>query len=95
MYILPMHRIAEETGIIHGVNPGHRIRLKGSSDVVRLADSINTAADRFEELHRSVESALRESRTRIEEEKNILSVVLAELPEGVVICTAEGQIHSL
>jgi len=92
MYILPMHRIAEETGIIHGVNPGHRIKLKGSGDVVRLADSINTAADRFEELYRSVEERIAESRTRIEEEKNILSVVLAELPEGVVICTAEGQI---
>ena len=92
MYILPMHRIAEETGIIHGVNPAHRIRLKGSGDVVRLADSINTAADRFEELHRSVEERIAESHTRIEEEKNILSVVLAELPEGVVICTAEGQI---
>ena len=92
MYILPMHRIAEETGIIHGVNPAHRIQLKGSGDVVRLADSINTAADRFEELHRSVEERIAESHTRIEEEKNILSVVLAELPEGVVICTAEGQI---
>jgi DNA polymerase III subunit epsilon len=92
MYILPMHRIAEETGIIHGVNPGHRIRLKGSGDVVRLANAINTAADRFEELHRSVEERIAVSRVRIEEEKSILSVVLAELPEGVVICTAEGQI---
>jgi DNA polymerase-3 subunit epsilon len=92
MYILPMHRIAEETGIIYGVNPGHRIQLEGSGDVVRLADAVNLAADRFEELHRSVEERIAESRTRIEEEKNILSVVLAELPEGVVICTAQGQI---
>jgi DNA polymerase-3 subunit epsilon len=92
MYILPMHRVAEETGIIHGVNPAHRIRLKGSADVVRLADAINAAADRFEDLHRSVEERIAEARARIEEEKNILSVVLAELPEGVVICTAEGQV---
>jgi DNA polymerase-3 subunit epsilon len=92
MYILPMHRIAEETGIIHGVNPAHRIRLKGSADVVRLADAVNLAADRFEELHRTVEERIAEARAHIEEEKNILSVVLAELPEGVVICTAQGQI---
>jgi DNA polymerase-3 subunit epsilon len=87
-----MHRIAEETGIIHNVNPAHRIKLAGSGDVVRLADAINSAADRFEELHRSVEERIVESRARIEEEKSILSVVLAELPEGVVICTAEGQV---
>jgi DNA polymerase-3 subunit epsilon len=92
MYILPMHRIVEETGIIHGVNPGHRIQLKGSSDVVRLADAVNLAADRFEELHRSVEERIDESRTRIEEEKKVLSVVLAELPEGVMVCTPEGRI---
>jgi DNA polymerase-3 subunit epsilon len=92
MYILPMHRIAEETGIIHGVNPAHRIRLKGSADVVRLADAINAAADRFEELHRSVEERIAEARARIEEEKSILSVVLAELPEGVLVCTPEGRV---
>jgi DNA polymerase-3 subunit epsilon len=92
MYILPMHRIAEETGIIHGVNPAHRIKLVGSADVVRLADAINAAADRFEELHRSVEERIAESRARIEEEKSMLSVVLAELPEAVVICTAQGQV---
>jgi DNA polymerase III subunit epsilon len=92
MYILPMHRIVEETGIIHGVNPAHRIQLKGSSDVVRVADAVNLAADRFEELHRSVEERIAESGARIEEEKSILSVVLAELPEGVLVCSPEGLI---
>jgi DNA polymerase III subunit epsilon len=92
MYILPMQRIAEETGIIHEVNPGHRIQLKGSADVVRLADAVNSAADRFEELHRSVEERIADARARIEDEKNILSVVLAELPEGVLVCSPEGRI---
>ena len=92
MYILPMHRIAEETGIIHGVNPAHRIKLVGSADVVRLADAINAAADRFEELHRSVEERIAEARARMEEEKRILSVVLAELPEGILVCSPEGRV---
>jgi len=92
MYILPMHRIAEETGIIHGVNPAHRIKLAGSADVVRLADAINAAADRFEDLHRSVEQRIAETSSRIEEEKNILSVVLAELPEGILVCSPEGRV---
>ncbi len=92
MYILPMHRIAEETSIIYGVNPAHRIKLIGSGDVMRLADAVNLSADRFEELHRSVEERIAEARARIEEEKSILSVVLAELPEGVLICSPEGRI---
>jgi DNA polymerase III subunit epsilon len=92
MYILPMHRIAEATGIIYGVNPAHRIKLVGSGDVVRLADAVNLAADRFEELHRSVEDRIAQANTRIEEEKKILSVILAELPEGVLVCSPEGRI---
>jgi DNA polymerase-3 subunit epsilon len=90
--ILPIHRIAEETGIIHGVNPGHRIRLKGSRDVVRLAAVINHAADRFEELHRSVEERVKACRADTEDDKNILSTVIAELPEGVLACNADGRI---
>ena len=91
-YILPIHRIAEETGIIYGVNPGHRIRLKASREAMSLASVINQGADRFEDLHHSVEERIAESRARIEEEKKILSVVLAELPEGVVLCSSEGLI---
>ena len=39
-----------------------------------------------------MEERIAEARTRIEEEKNILSVALAELPEGVVVCSPEGRI---
>ena len=92
MYILPMHRSPKKPASSTGSTPGTASGCKGSGDVVRLADAINTAADRFEERHRSVEERIAESAHPIEEEKNILSVVLAELPEGVLICTAEGQI---
>lgn len=92
LYVLPIDKMAEETGIIQRVNPAHRIHVEGSADVVRLAKAINSAADRIEELQRSVDERIAEARARIEEEKNILSVVLAELPEGIVICTAQGQI---
>ncbi|MCU0561131.1 MAG: exonuclease domain-containing protein [Desulfobacterales bacterium] len=92
LYVLPLDKITEETKIIYRANPAHRIRVEGSRDVVRLAGAINAAADRFEELQRSVEERIADARVRIEEEKNILSAVLADLPEGVVICNAEGQI---
>ncbi len=92
LYVFPISRIAEETGIMHGVNTGHRLHVEGSRDVLQLAAAINTSADAFEALHRSVEERIAEARARIEEEKNILSVVLAELPEGVLVCNPEGRI---
>lgn len=92
LYVFPIGKIAEETGIMHGVNPGRRIRVEGSRDVLQLAAAINSSADAFEVLHRSVEERIAEARTRIAEEKNILSVALAELPEGIVVCSPEGRI---
>ncbi len=92
LYILPIDRIAEKTGIIFGANPGLRIEPEGSRDVVRLAAAVNKAADRIETLNRSVDGRIQEAGARSEEEKKILSVVIAELPEGVLIFNPEGRI---
>lgn len=92
LYIQPMNRIAEETAIIHSANSGHRIRERGSGEAVRLARAVNQAADRFEALRRSVEERMEEARERAEAERQILSTVLAELPQGVLLCNSEGGI---
>ena len=82
LYVLPIDRIAEETGIIHGVNSGHRIRAEGGADVARLAAAINMAADRYDELKRSVEERVAGSATRAEEENKILSVIHRRTARG-------------
>ena len=71
LYVFPIGKIAEETGIMHGVNPGHRIHVEGSRDIKQLAVAINSSAAAFETLNRSVEERIAEARARIEEEKNI------------------------
>ena len=92
VYILPLHKLAEETRLIHAVNPSHRIQLEGSADIVKLAEIINEGAARYESLHDEVQSSIRQARLDAEEEKNILAAIMAELPEGVLICNKDGQI---
>jgi DNA polymerase-3 subunit epsilon len=92
LYILPIDRIAEETAVIHFVNPSHRLRPEGSADVLRLCQVINRAAEHIQELNRSVDARIEEAGARAEQEKKILSAVIAELPEGVLVCNAEGLI---
>ena len=92
IYILPLARIKEETALIHSVNPAHRIKGEGGADLVVLADEINELADRYDSLRRDVEEKIHYAKAEAEEEKNILAAFMAELPEGVVICNAEGQI---
>ena len=92
LYILPIDKIASETRVIHSVNPSHRIHIEGVRDIVRLANVINESADRYEDLFNQVEKKIDSARAEAEEEKNILAAIVAELPEGVLICNTEGQI---
>ncbi|MGA8020591.1 MAG: exonuclease domain-containing protein [Desulfobacterales bacterium] len=92
LYILPIDKIASETRLIHSVNPTHRIHIEGVRDIVRLANVINESADRYEDLYNQVQKKIDSARATAEEEKNILAAIVAELPEGVLICNTEGQI---
>jgi len=91
-YILPLDKLTEETILINSVNPSHRIHSEGSREVVRLAKVINEWAERFEKLQNNIEERIRQAKSESEEEKNILAAIMAELPEGVIICNREGQI---
>ena len=92
LYILPLDKLAEETRLIHSVNPSHRIHMEGSRDIVRLVNIINEAADQYEHLNNQLNTEIERARADAVEEKNILAAVMAELPEGVLICNTDGQI---
>lgn len=91
-FILPIGRLAEEATLINSVNPSHRISLEGSKDIMRLVQIINEGADRFEELQKNIDQKINLAKAKAVEEKNMLAAIMSELPEGVIICNAEGRI---
>ncbi|PKN70724.1 MAG: hypothetical protein CVU52_08875, partial [Deltaproteobacteria bacterium HGW-Deltaproteobacteria-10] len=91
-YIRPLKQLAEETNLITAVNPSHRIDIKGVKEVRLLAQVINEKAESFEELQKDVWRKIELATAQSEEEKNILAAIVSELPEGILICNAEGQI---
>jgi DNA polymerase-3 subunit epsilon len=92
IYVLPVRRLAEETALMHSVNPSHRIHPVGSQDVKSLTRIINDWANRFEELEKNVGTEIAASKSDLEREKNILAAFMAELPQGVLVCNIEGRI---
>ena len=92
IYILPLVRLIEEFAILINVNPAHRVQLEGGRDIIRLANMINAGADRVEALQHGIDDRIRQVRAEAEAEKQMLAAVLAELPQGVLLCNAEGQI---
>jgi DNA polymerase III subunit epsilon len=91
-YIIPINKLTEEITLINSVNPSHRIKVEGSKEIMRLVNAINEGANRLEELRANVEQKIQMAKADLEEEKNLLAAFMAELPEGVLICNAEGRI---
>ena len=91
-YILPLNRLPEEIELIHTVNSGHRIKREGSKVVNLVIDAINETADHYQQLENDVTSRVMAAKSDVEKEKNILAVIMSELPEGVMICNRDGQI---
>jgi DNA polymerase-3 subunit epsilon len=91
-YILPTRQIADEISLINSSNPSHRIRSEGAAEIRQLCERINDIADRYESLSKNVENKIHRARAESEQEKNTLAAIMAELPEGVLICNTEGQI---
>jgi DNA polymerase III subunit epsilon len=91
-YIIPINKLTEEITLINSVNPSHRIKVEGSKEIMRLVKAINEGANRLEDLRANVEQKIQMAKADLEEEKNLLAAFMAELPEGVLICNAEGRI---
>jgi len=91
-YILPLNRLPEEIELIHTVNSSHRIKREGSKVVNLVIDAINENADHYQRLENDVTTRVIEAKSDVEKDKNILAVIMSELPEGVLICNRDGQI---
>jgi DNA polymerase-3 subunit epsilon len=91
-YIRPLKRMASEAGVIYASNPSHRIQITGSKDITTLTRVINDFADMFENLNKTITEQILAARKETEKERNLLAAVMAELPQGIVICNKSGRI---
>jgi len=85
-------KLADEIDLITSANPSHRVNIQDRRDIAPLVKAVNKLADRYEELCSGVQQKIQRANAAAEEEKNILAAFISELPEGVLICNAEGQI---
>lgn len=85
-------RMAEETTIIATVNPAHRLNPDGPPPLRALAEAINALADRFQRLQAEEEAALAAAQVALQEEKERLAALVADLTEGVLLCAPDGRI---
>ncbi len=91
-YVHPLKKISSEASIIYSSNPSHRLNISGSKDIFALTGIINDFADIFENLSKDITEQILSARKETEKERNLLAAIMAELPEGVIICNKSGRI---
>jgi DNA polymerase-3 subunit epsilon len=85
-------RLAEGLGVVTRVNPAHRIRLPPGSVFEVAANAANELAEERARLLVDVAAKVAEANAGVEEERNRLAALLAELEQSVLVCNREGRI---
>lgn len=91
-YIKPLKKISAEAAMIYSSNPSHRLDIIGNTDIKTLSSVINDFADLFENLNKNITEQILIARKETEKERNLLAAIMAELPQGVIICNKSGRI---
>jgi CBS domain-containing protein len=87
-----INRLAKEIDAITFVNPSHRLMAHGIRGLEPLVQAVNRLADRHGQLHAMTSKKIKPANVGVEEEKNILAAVISELPQGILVCNADGKI---
>jgi DNA polymerase-3 subunit epsilon len=91
-YIIPILQLAEETRLITAVNEKHRIEPCGATEVRQLIGIINESANAYEALLTSVDRKITTVHSALVAERERLSALMSELPNGVIVCDIDNQV---
>jgi DNA polymerase III subunit epsilon len=85
-------RLAAETELIASVNPDHQVRPEGAAEMRSLAEAVNRLGDRYGALRLDVEDTARRARADVEEERDRLAALMAEMTQAILVCNVDGRI---
>ncbi|MCB0165725.1 MAG: DNA polymerase III subunit epsilon [Anaerolineae bacterium] len=92
-YLKSPSRLAEEIQIIVNANPAHRLSVKDTPGSMQpIAEAINALAEQYQETLTTQDLQIQQGEAKLQDEKNKLTALIAELNEGVIVCNIQGRI---
>jgi DNA polymerase-3 subunit epsilon len=85
-------RLAEEARVLLAADVQREIEPQGSAETRALAEVINQLARQRDGLRADVAEQVREASRGVEQERNRLAALMAELTQSVVVCNLDGRI---
>ncbi len=91
-YLIPLRKLAEDAEILKNSDHTYCLKTKGARELQKLADLISRHFQEIREIEAGIENKIAEARNDLEEEKNILASLIAELNDGIIICNNNSMI---
>jgi DNA polymerase-3 subunit epsilon len=91
-YVRGLMAMAETLRVMLAANRDFRVAVDGPPEVQELARAANDLAQQRDELLRDVETRIARAKEAVEDEKNRLAALVADLPLPVIVCNLDGRI---
>jgi DNA polymerase III subunit epsilon len=91
-YVEGLLGMAEKLRVMHAANRAFRVEPAGPPEVRQLAEAANVLAQQRDDLLTDVDAKIAQARATVEEERNRLAALVADLPQPVIVCNLDGRI---
>ena len=91
-YVRGLLQMAENQQLMLEANRDFRVAETGPPEVRAVARTTNALADQRDSLLGDIEAQIQRANRSVEEEKNRLGALMAELTQSVVVCNLDGRI---
>lgn len=91
-YTTTARRLSAETRLLLGANPDHRVDQSGPHELKELATAVDALAERRRVAEREVATQIAAAQVGLEQERNRLATLMAELAVAVLVCNVDGRI---
>jgi DNA polymerase III subunit epsilon len=85
-------RLAEEAGVLLTTDLQRELAAQGSAETRALAEVINQLARQRSALRADIAAQVQQASRGVEQERNRLAALMAELTQSVVVCNLDGRI---
>ncbi len=85
-----IHQLQDAVQVMATANPSHRAHA--TPPLRRLAQHINQLADQYERQHALSKEQIAAARADVEEEKQLLTSLIAQIGDSVIVTNRKGQI---
>ena len=91
-FIEPAARLAEEGMVLVRTDVARSLPARGSAENRAITEVINQLVAQRTRLGFEMDARVKEASREIEQEKNLLAALMAELTQSVVVCNLDGRI---